>query len=337
MPSKLDDILPALIKAGDSGLTKAKIREKFAGKSKTNDRVAAMQEKLAALVTEGAISGPIKKGRSEHYFAGGYGPSMETSSAFDDIVPALIKAGDIGLTKAKIEEKFAGKSKAKDRIAALGVKLTALLNEEAIRGPFKFSRSEYYFVLGRGPSIETASKAIVGLVSKSGVKLLSKASLEKTITGKNANFFADGIKYAVASQAILELSCGNSKYYLHRDVAADYFGFEVAASETPTPPPHTTKTTRAATSLTLETVLPAYRRLKAEQGGFSAVKIFDLMQQLNGSKEDLHRLLIDETKAGRVTIHPSTSVNLPKEVVEAGIRLSGFPEPFITVVVKSEP
>jgi hypothetical protein len=87
----------------------------------------------------------------------------------------------------------------------------------------------------------------------------------------------------------------------------------------------------------LETLLPAYRRLKAEQGGFSAVKIFDLMQVLDGSKEDLHRLLIDEAKAGRVSIHPTTSVELPAELVDAGIRLPGYPEPFVTVIVKNEP
>jgi hypothetical protein len=46
---------------------------------------------------------------------------------------------------------------------------------------------------------------------------------------------------------------------------------------------------------------------------------------------------LEEAKAGRITIHPTTSVDLPREVVDAGIRLAGFPEPFVTVVVKSEP
>ncbi len=45
-------------------------------------------------------------------------------------------------------------------------------------------------------------------------------------------------------------------------------------------------------------------------------------------------MLVEEAKAGRVTIHPTTSVELPKEVIEAGIRLPGYSEPFITVVVK---
>jgi hypothetical protein len=257
----------------------------------------------------------------------------------DDLLAVIAEAGDSGLTKAKLEETFAGKAKAKDRVAALDEKLALLLKEGTIRGPFKFGRSRYYFAGHHGPSVDTARTAIVTLISKSDVKLLSKAGLRKKITGPNARFFDDSLKDAVAGRVIVELNCGSSKYYLHRDVAADRFGFEATALESPTPSPKPppVEPARTASRLTLEGLLPAYRRLKAEQGGFSAVKIFDLMHAVNGSKDDLHRLLMDETKAGRVTIHPSTSVELPKEVVEAGIRLPGFPEPFVTVVVKSEP
>jgi hypothetical protein len=256
------------------------------------------------------------------------------ASKLDDLLPVIISAGDSGLSIGKISEKFAGKSKAKESATLVRAKLAALVREGAIWGPFKFGQTQYYFADGRGPSIESASGIIVGVVSQSGVKLLSKAGLERKVTGKNGRFLADGIKHAVASQAILELSCGTSKYYLHRDVAADYFGFGTAAAGEPETPPRPIQIGR---SLTLETLLPAYRRLKAEQGGFSAVKIFDLMRALDGSKEDLHRLLIDEAKAGRVSIHPTTSVELPVEVIDAGIRLPGYPEPFVTVIVKNEP
>jgi hypothetical protein len=258
------------------------------------------------------------------------------SSKLDGLLPLIVNAGDAGVTRGKIKKKF-GQSQA--RAAEWNDKLVALIRDGEIWGPLKFGSSELYFASGRGPSVETASKAIAALVSKSGVKLLSKAGLEKAVIGKNARFFAHGIEYAVKSRAIVELSCGNSKYYLHRDAAANHFRFEVTApvpSHT-LPEPRPVEPAPSAAGLTLESMLPTYRRLKAEQGGFSAVKIFDLMHALNGSKDDLHRLLIDETKAGRVTIHPTTSVELPKEVVDAAIRLPGFPEPFVTVVVKSEP
>ena len=257
------------------------------------------------------------------------------ASKLDDILPSIIGAGDSGLSIGKITDKVAGKSKAKERSAELREMLTTLARNGAIWGPLKFRGTQLYFAAGRGPSIETASDAIVGLIARSGVKLLSKPGLEAKVIGMNKRFFADGLKHAVASQAILEVNCGSSKYYLHREVAADYFGFEAPSTGPSQPRPP--EPIPAPPGLTMDSLLPAYRRLKAEQGGFSAVKIFDLMQALNGSKEDLHRLLVEEAKAGRVTIHPTTSVDLPKEVIDAGIRLPGFAEPFITVVVKNEP
>lgn len=60
------------------------------------------------------------------------------------------------------------------------------------------------------------------------------------------------------------------------------------------------------------------------------------MKALNLPKEVLHRLLVEEAKAGRITIHPTTSVELPAEVIDAGIRLPGFAEPFVTLVVKND-
>ncbi|GLH80279.1 hypothetical protein SSBR45G_51880 [Bradyrhizobium sp. SSBR45G] len=255
---------------------------------------------------------------------------------FDDLLPAIVKAGDAGLSLAKIRTTFGGKAAAKKVTPELREKLATLAHEGAIWGPLKQGVAQLYFARGRGPSIETASRAIVTLVASSGVKLISKPGLGKKVTGMNKKFFPDGLKHAVSSQAIVELTCGSSKYYLHRDVAAEYFGFE-PAEQGRIAPASGGRDVTAAASLTLDDVLPAYRRLKAEQGGFSAVKIYDLMKALNGSKEELHRLLIDETKAGRVTIHPTTTVDLPKEEMEAGIRLAGFPEPFVTVVVKNDP
>lgn len=257
------------------------------------------------------------------------------ASKLDDLLRAILAKNDSGLSVAAIKKDFAGKSK--DREADVLEKLAALVREGAISGPFKHRSSQYYYAAGRGPSIETASQAIVGLAFKSGIKLLSKAGLKKKVTGTNARFFVDGLKHALATQAVVELSCGKPKYYLHRDVAADYFGFEAASGDDKANLTEQLVPDASVPRLTLADLLPVYRRLKTEQGGFSAVKIFDLIKALDGSKADLHRLLVEEAKAGRVTIHPTTSVELPAEVVDAGIRLPGFPEPFVTVVVKNEP
>ena len=184
--------------------------------------------------------------------------------------------------------------------------------------------------LGGAPLIETASTAVVQLTEQSGTKLLSRAALKKKVAGRVGRFFADGLKHAVANRAIVELACGTSKYYLHRDVAAEHFGFEDPAAPTALASPIQPKPP------TLEDLVPVYRRLKAEQGGFSAVKIFDLMKASKVPKEDLHRLLIAETRAERVTIHHTTSAELPAEVVDAAIRLPGYAEPFVTVIIKDD-
>jgi hypothetical protein len=256
------------------------------------------------------------------------------ASKLDNLLPAIINANDAGLTVGAIRAKFLGKSnaKTKDRDAELGEKLASLVREGAIWGPLKHGVAQYYFAVGRGPSIETASAVVVSVVLQSGAKLLSRAGLEKKVTGMNRRFFADAIKHAVASRAIVELTCGTSKYYLHRDVAAERFGFDTAALAIASPTP----TTATVPTLAFDDLLPVYRRLKAEQDGFSAVKIFDLMKELNLPKEALHRLLVEQARAGRLTIHHTTSAELPAEVIDAGIRLPGFAEPFVTVVVKND-
>lgn len=253
----------------------------------------------------------------------------------DDLSPAIAAAGDAGLTLGALKAKFVGGAKGgkAERETALRETLAALTREGAIWGPVRHGGTQYYFARGRGPSIETASAIVVRLVLQSGIKLVSKAGLQKKVTGMHRRFFADAVKHAVASRAIVELSCGTSKYYLHRDVAAERFGFDSpdevdAASPGPAAP--------ATLALTFETLLPVYRRLKAEQGGFSAVKILDLETTLGASRENLHALLLAEAKAGRVSLHPTTSVELPAAVIAAGIRIAGFSEPFVTVVVKDE-
>ena len=108
------------------------------------------------------------------------------ASKFDELLPMIVNAGDSGLSAAKITTKFAGKSQAKQRATELRDKLDALVRDGAIWGPLKFRTSRLYFPTGRGPSIETASAAIVDLILRSGVKLRSKAGLKEKATGHTA-------------------------------------------------------------------------------------------------------------------------------------------------------
>jgi hypothetical protein len=253
------------------------------------------------------------------------------SSTLDELLPAIRNASDAGLTVAAIRTRFVGRSFARASLLAtqLHAKLASLVAEGAIWGPFRHSGTQYYFAIGSGPSIESASADIRRVAQTSGTRLISRAGLKKSLTGKNRRFFTDALRHAVGTREIIELPCGGSKYYLHREVAAEYFGFENATGA----PVYLEGRPR---SPTLEDLLPVYDRLRAEQHGFSAVRIFDLMKALNLSKELLHPLLIEEARTGRISIHHITSVELPPEVVDAGIRLPGFAEPFVTVVIKHD-
>jgi hypothetical protein len=86
--------------------------------------------------------------------------------------------------------------------------------------------------------------------------------------------------------------------------------------------------------LTMQVVRPVYQRLKAQQGGLGTIDIYDLMTALGVPKVALHQFLMKEMKAGHLTIHPTTTVHLRPEVIDAGVRIDGHPEPYVTVTLK---
>ena len=100
MAPNLDDLLPAITGANHIGLTFAKIKAKFIGKrgAKAKDVEAELREKLAGLVREGAIWGPLKHRAGQYYFAAGRGPSIETTSTA--VVRLVFQSGAKLLSRA---------------------------------------------------------------------------------------------------------------------------------------------------------------------------------------------------------------------------------------------
>jgi hypothetical protein len=74
--------------------------------------------------------------------------------------------------------------------------------------------------------------------------------------------------------------------------------------------------------------------LKAEQGGISTVKIYDILKKLGVSKDELHALLLREAQRGRVSLHAASTVNFPREVMEAGIKIEGEQQPYVTFILR---
>jgi hypothetical protein len=249
--------------------------------------------------------------------------------ALEEILPRIVNAGDAGLSLGKIKDGVGKRQHGK-----LAGTLKSLVDSKEIRGPFKRGRSQCYFAPDRGPSAESASKVISKFVRESGTKLLSQPTLMKKVTGLNKTFAPDGLGLAIKNMTIIQLSFGTSKCFLHRDVAQEYFARSGMAQ--PDPPGSPPKPPVGA-DLTLATVRPVVQQLVAGQGGYSTVDIYDLMKALRVPKDALHQFLLREAKAGHLTIHPTTTVELKPEVVDAAITLPGFPEPFVTVTLKDDP
>ena len=243
----------------------------------------------------------------------------------DEILGGIQSAGNKGITFADMEKKLRKKFKAQ-----LPTTLEKLLHSGLIWGPLKKGQSKYYFQTGYGPSVETTVQTIFQLAKDAGVKLLSKAAFEDKITGFQGKFLADALRVSVSERILLKIICGKkSTYFLHREVAEEYF--HLNGKKLGDEQPSDAKSDHA---LNMETVRPVYEKLKREQGGFGTIKIYDLLKALNVSKAVLHDFLLREAKAERLTIHPTTTVNYPSEIIEAGIRVEGHPDPLVTVVFK---
>jgi hypothetical protein len=249
----------------------------------------------------------------------------------DALRAKLAEAGEAGLTWAKMKPGGKSPSEKKAREAELRDMLAALASDGSIRGPFKNGNSQVYFAAGSGPTVDKVCELVERFVKDAGVKLPSKKALESKMKGLNKRYFPDALKEAASKRAILEVACGSSKYYIHREVAAERLGSETQGQSAPPEPPATER------ELTFPDLATVYRRLKSEQGGFTAVKIYDVINALGAARERVHELIAREAKAGRVTVHPTNSVNLPREVMEAALRLPGHAELFVTLAVREDP
>jgi len=254
---------------------------------------------------------------------------MPTNAKIDALRLQISEAAEKGVALAKMKIAGASGADKKARAAELRDLLLALTRDGSIRGPFKSGASQFYFAAGHGPSVDRVCELVERLVRDAGVKPPSKKALEDKVKGLNKRYFPDALKQAISKRAILELSRGSSKFYLHRDVAAERFGWERANPSGP-------QASAPERLLTFEDLLPVYRRLQAEQGGFTAINISEVVKALKAPQADVHRLIAQEAKTGRVTVHASTSVNLPEDVLSAALRLPGHAEPFVTVAVKED-
>ena len=64
------------------------------------------------------------------------------------------------------------------------------------------------------------------------------------------------------------------------------------------------------------------------------MKIYDILKKLGVSKHEVHTLLLREAQHGRVSLHAASTINFPREVMEAGIRIEGEQQPYVTFILR---
>jgi hypothetical protein len=246
-----------------------------------------------------------------------------------DIVNALARAGAKGMTAAAVARSVSATVGTKQFSSAV----TKLKARGEIRGPFKIGRFNLYFEGKSAPTREQLESRIEDVLRRAGTRVTTRSDLEAGTSGAPKSLFKDALSALKGEGRIVELrSARRSPLYVHREAILDQLRVEDGADGGRKAPPP--KEAPSQGSISLDDMRPAYLALKVEQGGISAVKIYDLLQKLDVSKDALHSLLLREAQRGRVSLHPASTVNFPREVMEAGIRVEGQPHPFVTVILK---
>jgi hypothetical protein len=233
------------------------------------------------------------------------------------LTDALATAGAKGLSRTKIREL------AKVPESKLDACLKDWRSRGLIHGPFSNGKAQYYFDGANAPSCRTAEARIEEILRHSGAKLVSRTSLDGQLKGVLKPFFADALSSLKSDSKILELKYGSSLLYAHREPVLELLRVDEGVAPK-----------QRTAALTLSDIRPAYETLKAQQGGISVVKIFDLLKATGVGRDELHALLREEARLGRVSLHPATTAHYSFEVVEAGIKIDGERDPRVTVVFK---
>jgi DNA-binding transcriptional regulator GbsR (MarR family) len=243
-----------------------------------------------------------------------------------NLLEALRKAGAKGLSPTAATKEAAISKTEIERA------FSDLRSRGLVVGPITKGSGRYYFEPARAPSSAKAQATIEKILRDSGVKLTSRQKLEEELKGFLKSFLLDALSALKSESKIVEFKQTDNKIvYAHREPILELLqvGNEpLPKEESGSPAPSQRKT------LTLADVRPAYEKLKTQQGGISVVRIYDLLEATRVARDDLHHVLREEARRGRVSLHPATTVNFPREVIEAGIRIEGERDPMVTVVFK---
>ena len=162
-----------------------------------------------------------------------------------------------------------------------------------VSGPFRDGRSTRYFVAKHAPSLKKVAAQLEAKLLEKGLKLSSLSELEESVKGPLKALFKDAFAALKSERKIVEFrGPRRSRLFVHCEPLRDQIPLDEVL--------HGHNGDRAEETISLERLRPIYNALKAEQGGISAVKISDIWKKFGGSRDRLHKLLLDEAKKGRV-------------------------------------
>lgn len=244
----------------------------------------------------------------------------------EDIVRELARAGTKGLTTTALAKAISAPPANKLFSSAI----SKLKSRGAIRGPFRMGRFSLFFEAKSAPTRELLESRLDELLRRAGTRVTTRSDLDKGMKGVVQSLYKDAISALKAEGKIVELrNAKRSALYVHREAIIDQLRVE-SGDRAPQPPTQPSK----ATTISLDDVRPYYLTLKAGQGGISAVKIYDILKKLGVSKDELHDLLLREAQRGRVSLHAASTVHFPREVMEAGIKIEGEQQPYVTFILR---
>jgi hypothetical protein len=250
----------------------------------------------------------------------------------EDIVRVLARAGTKGLTVTALSKAISARAVSKQ----LSSVISELKSRGAIRGPFRLGRFSLYYETRSAPTREHLESRIEDLLRRAGTRVTTRSDLDKGMKSVVQSLYKDAISVLKAEGKIVELrNARRSPLYVHRDAIIEQLRVENGDGRDSTNIPHARPSKIA--SISLDDIRPHYLSLKAEQGGISTVKIYDMLKKLGVSRDKLHALLLREAERGRVSLHAASTVNFPREVMEAGIRIEGEHQPYVTFILREGP
>lgn len=245
----------------------------------------------------------------------------------DEILLGLIEsAGEKGITVTGLYRllKQQGNVESEDNLKAHLHELKVLRKIEQV----KFGSAYLYFTPLNAPSPSKTNRLIEERLQKMGPRLVAKATFEKEFTGPAKIYYADAFQELKAQRRVAQFKAAYV-YLLHISAIPHLFS-SISSADLE----NTDSQKSESSGLSWSNILSVYQEVVSSRGGLGAVPIGTLMRRLGAGKETFHRILLEEAKRGRATLHTANTTNLSEEEREGMLWVPESQDPFVTTTLR---